>query len=167
MIELLIMRHAKSDWSAGETDFNRPLNDRGTQAADRMAAWLQAEQIVPDRVLSSSAVRARTTAMAVVYGCGIDRAVVDFDDDLYLADAFTWLQKLAQQTCGRLLICGHNPGLDDLVDFLVAGPVPLSDSGKLMTTAAIAHVSFDCAWGDINHATGALVTMMRPRELDV
>lgn len=167
MIELLIMRHAKSDWAAGETDFNRPLNDRGTRAADRMALWLQDEQIVPDRVLSSSAVRARTTAMAVVYGCSIDRSVVDFDDELYLADAFTWLQKLATQTCQRLLICGHNPGLDDLVDFLVSGPVPLSASGKLMTTAAIAHLRFDGGWGDIDHGTATLVAMMRPRELEL
>jgi len=165
MIELLVMRHAKSDWDAGETDFNRPLNDRGVRAADRMAVWLEDEGLVPDRVVSSSAVRARATAMAVVYGCSVDRSVVEFEDGLYLADAFTWLQLLARQSCQRLLICGHNPGLDDLVDFLASTQVSLSTTGKLMTTAAIAHFQFDCDWTDITQGSGTLASLTRPRDL--
>ena len=66
MNELLVMRHAKSDWTAGHADFDRPLNDRGIRAADRMAGWLLDEQLCPDHVISSPAARARATAMAVV-----------------------------------------------------------------------------------------------------
>lgn len=161
-IELLVMRHAKSDWNTNDTDFDRPLNGRGVRAADRMAEWIEENDLVPDRIISSPAERARATAMAVVWGCGVDRAFVDFDRDLYHADAFTWLQLLTSQTTSRrLLICGHNPGLDDLVDHLAATPPPLSSSGKLMTTAAIAHFRFDCPWSDITAGSGHLVKLTR------
>lgn len=163
-IELLVMRHAKSDWSTGHDDFDRPLNGRGTRAADQMAEWLVESDLVPDRVISSSAERAQRTAMAVVWTCGVDRAVVDFEDDLYHADAFTWMQTLVRQTTAeRILICGHNPGLDNLVDHLSSTPAPLSASGKLMTTAAIAHFSFECAWSELSANSGELVTLARPR----
>ena len=135
MRELLVMRHAKSDWSAGETDFNRPLNARGALAAGVMADWLRDEGLVPDHIISSPAARTRATALAVMHACAVDRRSVDFDSNLYLADAYTWLQTISACGADRLLICGHNPGLDDLVDYLSATAVPLSASGKLMTTA--------------------------------
>ena len=162
MIELLVMRHAKSDWSTGHGDFDRPLNDRGIRAADQMAQWLDDEGLCPDRVLSSAAARTRATAMAVVYACEVDPAHVAFQDDLYLADDFTWRQAIARQSATRLLICGHNPGLDDLVDSLCADPPPLSSSGKLMTTAAIAHFSFLGPWYKISASTGKLIQLVRP-----
>ena len=92
MNELLVMRHAKSDWTAGHADFDRPLNDRGIRAADRMAGWLLDEQLCPDHVISSPAARARATAMAVVFCCSTDNHQVEFEQRAYLADAFTWLQ---------------------------------------------------------------------------
>lgn len=159
------MRHAKSDWGTGDSDFSRPLNGRGLRAADQMARWVRDNDLVPDRVLASPAERAKTTAMAVVYECEIDRSVVDFDNELYLAGAPTWLGAIREASADRLLICGHNPGLDDLVDYLSADPLPLSDSGKLMTTAAIAHFSFDGPWSELGARTCRLVSLVRPRDL--
>jgi phosphohistidine phosphatase len=166
MNELLVMRHAKSDWSTGGADFDRPLNSRGRSAADQMGAWLCEQQLCPGRVISSPATRARSTAMAVVSECGTDQAHVEFEDHGYLADAFTWQQILATQPAGRLLICGHNPGLDDLVDYLSSSSAPESASGKLMTTAAVAHFRVDTDWSDLSPACCALVQLVRPRELD-
>lgn len=165
MIELLIMRHAKSDWSVGAADFQRPLNRRGERAAEQMATWLADQDLHPDRVLSSSAVRARTTAEAVVSACAVDSSAVNFDDELYLTDVATWMKFLAAQVHDRVLICGHNFGLDDLVEHLSSTPPPLSQSGKLMTTAAIAHLRFDCSWKDVSAGSGELVQLVRPREL--
>ena len=165
MNELLVMRHAKSDWTAGHADCDRPLNDRGIRAADRMAGWLLDEQLCPDHVISSPAARARATAMAVVFCCSTDNHQVEFEQRAYLADAFTWLQLVASQPSGLTLICGHNPGLDDLVDHLSASPVPLSDSGKLMTTAAVAHFRFDTSWNELVQGSCELVQLVRPREL--
>lgn len=164
MIELLVMRHAKSAWDTGDPDFHRPLNARGVRNADEMARWIDTNDLAPDRVLSSPAVRARATAMAVVYECGIDRGSVDFEDNLYLADAFTWLQAMATQTGERLLICGHNPGLDELVDHLSPTLVPLTASGKLMTTAAVAHFAFDSNWDQLTAGSGKLLSLTRPAD---
>lgn len=164
--ELLVMRHAKSDWSTGGADFDRPLNSRGRNAADQMAAWLCEQQLCPDRVISSPATRARSTAMAVVFECGTDRTHVEFHEHGYLADAFTWQQILAGQSTSRVLICGHNPGLDDLVDHLSSSSAPESVSGKLMTTAAVAHFRVNADWADLSPASAELVQLVRPRELD-
>ena len=166
-LELLVMRHAKSDWSTYSSDFDRPLNQRGVRNAKQMAQWLADHGTEPDRVLSSPAARARTTALEVVAACGIDEAEVEFDEELYLADAWTWLTKLQAQKGARLLICGHNPGLDQLVDHLSGGSAPFSDSGKLMTTAAIAHFAHGPTWSALGTAEGwiRLISLTRPRDL--
>jgi phosphohistidine phosphatase len=166
-LELLVMRHAKSDWSTSDSDFDRPLNRRGERNAVQMAQWLLDQDLCPDRVLSSPARRARTTAMEVASACGVDQADVEFDDELYLADAWTWLEKLQDCTCHRLLICGHNPGLDQLVDHLSGGSAPFSDSGKLMTTAALAHFAHGPEWSALGSTEGwcRLMSLTRPGDL--
>lgn len=173
MNELLIMRHAKSDWSLGVADFDRPLNDRGRRAAARMGEWLVEEKLCPDTILSSPAARTSATVAAVVDACGLDTAdsrgaydAVVFDRDCYLAAATTWLQKLARQGTGRVLICGHNPGLDDLVEHLARRPVELSASGKLMTTAAVAHFELRGSWSTLDADGAALRRLVRPADLD-
>ncbi len=161
------MRHAKSDWSTYDSDFDRPLNARGARNAVQMAQWLADQDLCPDRVLSSPAVRAHTTAMEVVSACGVEQADIEFDEELYHADAWTWLEKLRDRTCQRLLICGHNPGLDQLVDHLSDGTAPFSDSGKLMTTAAVAHFAVRPAWSAVGTPEGMckLLSLTRPRDL--
>ena len=72
MNELLVMRHAKSDWDVGGSDFDRPLNGRGERAAQAMAAWIIEEDLAPDRILTSPANRARTTAAVVAAACDFD-----------------------------------------------------------------------------------------------
>ncbi|MBT8241972.1 MAG: histidine phosphatase family protein [Acidimicrobiia bacterium] len=166
-LELLVMRHAKSDWSTHDTDFDRPLNPRGERNAVQMAQWLVDQDLAPDRVLSSPARRAASTAMEVVSACGIDHADVEFDEELYLADAWTWLEQLRDRAGQRVLICGHNPGLDQLVDHLSGGTAPFSQSGKLMTTAAVAHFTHGPEWSSLGTTEGwcRLMSLTRPREL--
>ena len=163
MNELLVMRHAKSDWSIGTSDFERPLNSRGERAADEMAAWILDEQLCPDIIISSPAARTRSTATAVAVACGGDPAAIQFDPDLYLAGAFAWMQVLTRQTAARVLICGHNPGLDDLVENLAGSTLTLAPSGKLMTTAAIAHFRVPSDWSTLDDGGGELVQLVRPR----
>lgn len=165
MNELLVMRHAKSDWTIGTSDFERPLNARGDRAADAMAAWILDEQICPDVIISSPAARTRATATAVAVACGGDPADIEFDHDLYLAGSFAWMQVLTRQTAARVLICGHNPGLDDLVESLAGGLVPLSRSGKLMSTAAVAHFRVPSDWSSLDAGGGELVQIVRPDDL--
>ncbi|RZV41090.1 MAG: histidine phosphatase family protein [Acidimicrobiales bacterium] len=166
MVELLVMRHAKSDWNSGASrDFDRPLADRGHRAAERMAQWLEDQDLQPDRVVSSSAVRARATAAYIVEHLEIADTDVEFRDDLYHADVEDWLAVLREQSAERILICGHNPGLDWLVEFLADSSPPETADGKLMTTAAIAHLSFDGGWQSVSESAGQLQSLVRPREL--
>ena len=166
MVELLVMRHAKSDWDpAVASDFDRPLARRGDRDAARMATWLDDEDLCPDHVASSSAVRARATAQYVVNHLGIRPRDFEVRDDLYLASAWDWMEFLNLQPASRVMICGHNPGCDDLVEYLCAEDPPTTSSGKLMTTAAIAHFSFDVGWPDIGPASGTLLQLARPKEI--
>lgn len=166
MPELLVMRHAKSAWDTGApTDFERPLAARGERDRATMARWVVGHGLAPNLVLSSSAVRARETAQHVADTCQLDASQVVFDDRLYDAGFRQWLGRLREQTCDRLLICGHNPSLDMLVETLSADPLPRSDSGKLMTTAAIAHLRLDGDWVDLLPGSFALLGLMRPREI--
>ena len=62
MRRLLLLRHAKSSWSEpGASDHDRPLNRRGQEAAPRIGAYLARHRLIPDRVLCSTARRARET----------------------------------------------------------------------------------------------------------
>ena len=161
------MRHAKSAWDTdAPTDFDRPLAERGRRDRVRMASWLVDEGLCPTHVLSSPALRARSTVEAVIAECRVPAAHIVFDRDLYDADAWTWFDRLRSQpeSVERLLICGHNPSLDDLVEQLSDRNPPRSPSGKLMTTAAIAHLSFEGTWWAIEPRRGSLRRLVRPRE---
>ena len=164
MPELLVMRHAKSDWETGVGDFDRPLSKRGHKNAPQMAQWLAETGREPDAIFTSSANRARTTAEYVATHFGLDAGDIVETDELYLADAETWMDALVEQSTDRLLICGHNPGLDFLVDYLSQEAATVTLDGKLMTTAAIAVFTMD-DWPSLTPATCHFEELMRPREL--
>lgn len=166
---LYIMRHAKSDWSTGEPDFDRPLNKRGQKNAARMGQWLANNKHVPGQVLCSSAVRARQTLDIVLESFqSFPGECIIHDRDLYLADMDTLLAKilLYRHAANSLLLVAHNPGLDYLVDMLSNSGLPRAADGKLMTTAALALLKYSDA--DFNPGIDKPETMklIRPRELD-
>ena len=125
MPTLYLMRHAKSDWhSAAKSDFDRPLNKRGSKDAARMGEWLYKQNITPCLFVSSPAQRTRETVLAVTAKLGVNSDEIVFNKDLYLADRATLLNILhtVPETSESVLLVAHNPGLDDLVDWLAAEP---------------------------------------------
>ena len=135
MKTLLILRHAKSDWSNSQlSDHDRPLNDRGQYDAPRMGAWLKQQDMVPDLIISSTAERALTTAEMVAMGC-------DFEGELrttrkfYHAGPPTYIEVLnaLPDSYERVMVVGHNPGMEELVSVL-------TDKDSRMTTANVAVV---------------------------
>lgn len=168
MPTLYLMRHAKSDWhSAAQADFERPLNSRGRKDALRMGQWLVAQGLRTELLLASPAQRARQTVLAVADTSGIKESDVVFDKDLYLADRATLLNILRTVPAATesFLLVAHNPGLDELVAWLASEPPPLSDSGKLMTTAAIAMFELSESWANLKRGGATLLQLLRPREL--
>ncbi|HSF17176.1 MAG TPA: histidine phosphatase family protein [Vicinamibacteria bacterium] len=160
MKTLMLLRHAKSSWK-DETldDHERPLNKRGKRAAPLMGRLLKKEALVPDLIISSTAVRARRTAEAVAESSGYTRGV-ELDEGLYLAPAGKLLDVAARvpgDTVQRLLLVAHNPGMEDLVAML-------SGASERFPTAALAvfELSVD-RWPDV--ALGVetrLVSLFRP-----
>ena len=162
MKTLLILRHAKSSWKDPSLDdHERPLNKRGQRDAPRMGHLLHQESLSPDLILSSTANRARTTAETVA-GCCAYENEIQYLRDLYLADAEIWVERLREVSdeAQRVLIVGHNPGLEVLL-------ASLTDEDESLPTAALAQVDLPVEqWTQLNlHSSGRLVKLWRPREL--
>ena len=159
---LLLMRHAKSSHQeAGLADFDRPLNSRGIRDAPRMAEWLVEQNLTPDLLISSPAIRARMTAERVHEKLE-GQSEVRYFDDLYLGSPRDYLRRLSALPVRlkRILMIGHNPGLEQLIEVL-------TDCFETMPTAAIAEIRIDVEdWsvvGDSN-TKAELVDVYRPKE---
>ncbi|MBB5207720.1 SixA phosphatase family protein [Chiayiivirga flava] len=118
-MELILLRHAHADSPAGLDDTARPLSPRGVAEAQDAARWIAAHG-TPDRVLCSPAQRTRETLRHVTASTGdIDTRV---DPRIYEATPGTLLDVLAEhRDSARLLLVGHNPGLESLVALLATG----------------------------------------------
>ena len=166
---LLILRHAKSDRDDDAADdFARPLSARGRRDAPRMGRWLRAHGLRPDLVLSSPALRTRQTTVAVLEALDLPGDRLRFDDRLYLADVETLLAVIAEcpARTGMLLLVGHNPGLEELLERLCAEAPPRNTAGKLLTAGALARLSMRQGWKTPAPQGAALVDLVRPRELE-
>jgi phosphohistidine phosphatase len=162
MKTLLILRHAKSDWGDAKlADEDRPLNKRGKRDAVRMGELLRARDILPELILTSTAKRARSTAAAIA-AASAGGAEIEAKRSLYLAGPKDYLKLLRQvpEECQRVMVVGHNPGLEELLAELTGTVTPLP-------TAALAQVSLPIAeWRELDAKTrGELRGMWRPREL--
>lgn len=159
MRTLLLMRHAKSDWGGGQPDHDRPLNPRGRRDAPRMGEWVREQVGVPDRILSSTAERAISTAQKVALASGFDGGIVE-RRDLYLASAMQWLGIVMEEAgdAQTLLTVSHNPGVEEIVELLV-------NRSERMPTAAIACFRVDGEWDGLLEGICRLEAVGRPKEL--
>jgi phosphohistidine phosphatase len=124
MKTLTIVRHAKSSWKHRDlSDRERPLNKRGERDAPVMARRVADAGIRPSQIISSPAVRAWTTAKIFARELGYPAEFLQREDSLYLASLDNLLDVVAMQEAGfnHLMLFGHNPGLTDLVNYLVPG----------------------------------------------
>ncbi|APE42354.1 phosphoglycerate mutase [Sulfitobacter alexandrii] len=120
MKRLILMRHAKSDWS-GESlnDHDRQLNQRGRNSAHALGDWLRQKRLIPDEVLCSSAVRTRET----LSGLGLPEGIsTTFTRKLYLASMDEILGQMQRAQGDVVLMLGHNPGIGMCADALVTSP---------------------------------------------
>jgi phosphohistidine phosphatase len=111
--ELLLLRHAKSDWDDPEQDdFDRPLAKRGRRAAPEIGAWLARQGWRPELVLCSAAKRTRETWSLVAEALG-GAPAVRFERRLYLAEPESLARRVARIDDGvrRAMVIGHNPGI--------------------------------------------------------
>jgi phosphohistidine phosphatase len=165
--ELLILRHGKSDWSVNVEDFQRPLKDRGRRGARHMGEWLRQQELVPDYVISSPAERALVTAEKACKAMGLGVGAVHRDRGIYAADLDDLLGVLegCPEKVRRVLLVGHNPGLEELLEYLADEKIPLPDDGKLLPTATLARLQMPVDWHDLEAGCARLVSIIRPGAL--
>ncbi|HXK56372.1 MAG: histidine phosphatase family protein [Gammaproteobacteria bacterium] len=162
--ELMILRHGKSDWDVDVDDFHRPLQERGRRGAQRMGNWLLQQKLLPDRVVSSPAERAIATAGQAVKAMGLATSIIVQDERIYAAGLGSLMDVLRSVPAEtkRLMLVGHNPGLEQLLSYLVEEEVPIGDDGKLLPTATLARLTLDCAWSAAVAGCARLESITRP-----
>ena len=162
MKTLLVLRHAKSSWNdPALDDHERPLNKRGRRDAPRMGELVREYGLIPDVIISSNAARARLTAEAVAEAARYAGEIL-LDPRLYLAwpdDILSLLQRVREKA-ETVMIVGHNPGLEKLVE-------QLTGEWQDLPTAALAQIGLPLdQWRDLKLSTrGRLVGLWRPEEL--
>jgi phosphohistidine phosphatase len=145
--ELWLLRHAKSDRDTIVPDIDRPLKKRGERAADKIGAWMRRHELIPDRILSSPAERAITTASRVCHELGIHHDAIIRDDRLYASDVESIRCVLSECPADtmRVLLVGHNPEFEEFLIEMV-GMENLPIRKKLMPTAALARMEIPGDW---------------------
>lgn len=170
MRTLTLLRHAKSGWEdAVQRDFDRPLNQKGKRAARTIGEHCRREGLAWDHVVSSPAVRCIETLDAFWEGYGKTLKPV-WDRRIYLASCVTLLDTLNESPAEaqNVMMCGHNPGLEDLVLLLTPddGNTARDSLEDKFPTGSVAVLEFDGDWAGLAARGARLAKFVRPRDLD-
>ena len=171
MRRLMLLRHAKSDWSKpGERDHDRSLATRGRADAPRVGAYMASHGLVPDLIICSTARRARETCDLVVPAFAKAPRVVH-DAGIYdnNPDALFNVVRNVEPDVQVLLLVGHNPSFQGFADAMAASGH--GDARQRLRekfpTATLAVIDFPVdAWSDIHPHSGRLDRLISPRLLD-
>ena len=163
---LYIMLHAKSDWSGPQiSDFERPINKRGTKNAMRIGEWMNENNHIPQKIISSPALRAKETIELVAEQISkFNLEDLTYEDELYLA-GFTQLIEFIntyKDKVQSLMLVGHNPGIENLVNYLCDRS---GDKETIVTTANLFIFKFSSDSFNTAVDTIELVEAIKPREL--
>ena len=162
MKTLLILRHAKASHDEGYEDRERPLTKKGERMAKRIGELLAEESLIPNLILSSSAVRARQTAEMAAKHAKL-KGALELLDDLYLAEPEAYVTALARRGAGheRLMVVGHNPGLEALVERVTGCSEHLPTGGLAVCSLPVE------SWAEVSHGvTGSLIRVWRLKDDD-
>jgi phosphohistidine phosphatase len=170
--QLILLRHAKSAWPNDVPDHERPLAPRGRRDAPAAGRWLRKSGYAPDRVLCSTARRARETWKLAEEAFGAQPQTV-FEERVYGASTSALLD-LARETpvdVGVLLIVGHDPAMQGLT-LELASAQPSDKEARVLglvrvkyPTAAIAVLSFSGSWADLSPGEAHLGDFVVPGDL--
>lgn len=160
MKTLFTLRHAKSSWDNPDlSDFDRPLNSRGLDAARFIGELIYERQLEPQVILSSPAKRAKQTAVLVKEIAEIKRPII-FDERIYEASSLSLFNLLREfdDKYESVLLVGHNPGLEELLRILTR-------EAKTMPTATLSKIILNIEhWTEIAMNISNLDFIIRPKE---
>ena len=160
--ELMLLRHAKSDWTTDVDDRDRPITDSGKRGIQRLGVWLAQQSLQPDFVMSSPAERAWITTEKTIkaMGRGVDEVIRD--ERIYNADLVSLLSVLSDvpDTAKRTLLTGHNPGLEDLIDYLDPALTP-----KGLSTGTLTRLVLPDDWSSLGSGSATVEQVVRSKAL--
>ena len=160
MKTLTLVRHAKSDWGQpGLADHDRPLNARGLRDAPEMGRRIRERGAIPELIISSTALRARTTAGLIAEALGLDATSVMLVERLYGSSPSTILRVIGELDgeLERVMVVAHNPGISDFAQDLAGSAVE-------MPTCAVLEADFDIdEWAEIEFEPAAATRFDTPR----
>lgn len=164
---LILLRHGKSDWSTDDDDFDRPLKKRGKNASRQAGKWLRTNNRVPDFVVASPAKRAMQTAEISCDAMGIKEKDIYSRKHIYLAtpEELLYVLEDCPEQAKCVMLVGHNPGMEDLLYYLVDGRLTIPEDGKIMPTATLAILNMPDSWEQLQSGSAELEILLRPREL--
>jgi phosphohistidine phosphatase len=171
MLTLSLLRHAKSSWDiANVDDFSRPLAERGLKTAPLMGAFLIENDLRPDLIICSAAVRTRATLDLVMPFFEPAPPALVYEEGLYLASASQLLNRLRSISSrwSKVMMIGHNPGFHDLALSLArdGDPELMAALSHKFPTAALAVITFEkSTWAKVAPRTGRLTRFMTPSRL--
>lgn len=162
MKTLLLMRHAKSSWKNPDlSDRERPLNATGKKEAPMMGELILEKELLPQVILASSAERTRQTAKMLAEQCNF-KGEVKYLNSLYMAEPQQCLEavKALPDDLERVMLIGHNPGLEGLLQIL-------SKRVESLPTGALAHLVLPIrSWQELGDGiTGELLGLWKPGDL--
>ncbi len=159
MKTLFVLRHAKSNWDNPDlSDFERPLNSRGLDAARFIGGLIYERKLQPQIIISSPAKRAKQTAVLVKELAEISKPI-KYDERIYEASPLSLFNLIREfdKKHESVLIIGHNPGFENLVRMLTGENI-------LMPTAALAKINLDIEnWDDLDSVSNELEFLILPK----
>jgi phosphohistidine phosphatase len=120
MLQLSLLRHAKSSWEHEDlTDHERPLKERGMHDTKIMAQEILKRNYLPDQIISSTSRRTRETIQRFLDNTSLSESIVSFDRALYHAWAKDLLKYVQQHGKGNhVMLVGHNPGIHEFLEHI-------------------------------------------------
>lgn len=165
MKRLILTRHAKSSWDDPMmSDHDRPLNERGKAAAADLGQWLASRGYVPGQVLCSDAVRTRATFSGIAPALP-GAPVLELKPALYHAGPDVMLAVLRHATADCVMMIGHNPGISEFAERLVARAPVNPDFARYPTGATLVADFIIDSWADLSWGTGVVDDFVIPREM--
>ena len=164
MKSVILFRHGKSDWNASySTDHDRPLNSRGIKAAKKMGQYLLVKDQIPDLIISSTAVRAKTTAQLAIKSANWQSKFI-LERGIYGGSPKYLLELVRSQNNQYTSLClvGHEPNFSSFISKATC-------HGYLdFTTANMAKINFNVdLWIKVQFLKGKLEWHQQPKNLKI
>ncbi|GAA4944383.1 histidine phosphatase family protein [Algibacter agarivorans] len=160
MKKIIIVRHAKSSWEHNVTDHERPLNDRGYSDANLVSSHFKDNSLNIDFVISSDAMRTKTTANIFISNLNIDKNIFRLNHDLYDFSGSNLVEvvKRCEDSIDNLMVFGHNHAITAFVN--TYGDSYIDN----VPTCGVVIIAFDIkSWNNLK--SGSTIKTLFPRDL--